>query len=221
MGLPEATAEALWRPVTVLRVKYYYPELTSSLFRGLTEINLGSDDRTSAISELGLILVLTLNHKLRVFQLGIEIVDYDLSSAPVAPIRLESLERLHPHHREVQVGLLLRLIAPGPKPLTLSITNPWSSSSTEEGPPEFTSKTEVEKFFARSNVTTLVATAFSQYSRLMEVLSMAPMIRVLALVCFNCSQMEDEGEMPPATTVEELYVTCSTKFGTFAWPCIV
>ncbi|KEP46199.1 putative F-box-like domain protein, partial [Rhizoctonia solani 123E] len=217
MELPEATAEALWLPVTVLRLKNFFPYLSSNMFHGLEELYLVSDSRTIAISELDLVLVLTSNPKLRVFQISFDIVDYSDNDTPVAPIHLDYLERLLLKSHKPQLDIFLRLIAPGSRPLSLSIRDSWSSS--RESPPAFGPSSEIGSFFARSNVTQLVANGFSSYSRLEELLSMAPSVRILALVGCRCSHVEG-GDISSPTTLDELYITVSTRFGSFAWSCL-
>ncbi|KAL5638655.1 hypothetical protein ACGC1H_003123 [Rhizoctonia solani] len=217
LGLPAEAAEALWLPVTVLRLKNYFPYLSSNMFHGLEELYLVSDDWRTAISELDLVLVLSSNPKLRVFQLSFDIIDFSDDDNPVVPICLDYLERLLLKSHKPQLAIFLRLIAPGSRPLTLSIRDSWSSS--RETPPAFGPGSEIGNFFARSNVTQLIANGFNSYSQLEELLSMAPTVRILALAGCQCSQVEEGGISSPAA-LDELYITASTCYGSFAWTCL-
>ncbi|KAG8740945.1 hypothetical protein FRC11_015060, partial [Ceratobasidium sp. 423] len=217
VGLPEETVEALWHPIKSLQLDKFYPNWSSKAYHGLVELDLAGG---GSIPESGLIAILKSSPRLRVFKISLQIMHLTPRDAPIEPVPLVDLEQLSPTPGgERQVGYILRLIAPGTKPLGLTLVNPWLGS-TRERPIKFTSRDETRKFFARSNVTRFYACNFDTYQQLANVLSMAPSIRVLALDGCRCRQVPEESDLPPDFTLDELYVIRSTEFGPVTWPSI-
>ncbi|CUA67884.1 Clustered mitochondria protein homolog [Rhizoctonia solani] len=208
MGIPEETVERLWRSVTVLRLKQFYPKWTSQLYHGLVELCLAGQGLDASISEARLVAIMKSSPRLRVLKIGFEITHAIPIHSPVEQISLIDLEHLDSGWiREQQLGILLRWIAPGTKPLSFKIVNPWlGAQEGQYNPMHFTSRSEVESFFARSNVTRLYAVGFDHYNQLVDVLSMAPSVRVLVVDGFTCNQVNEEHAPPPGVTLDELYV---------------
>ncbi|KAG8701727.1 hypothetical protein FRC11_011949, partial [Ceratobasidium sp. 423] len=220
MELYEEKVANVWLHITSLRLNDFYPHLLGNLYTSLTELCLSSDGSETSIPELGLLVMFAISPRLRVVKIGLNIVDHRPIHVPIKPFCLEYLEQLHLNRREPQLAVLLRLIAPGSAPLNLSIWNPWLSSGSHETSAEIASRTEVEKLFARSNVTRLITNSFKGYSQLAHFISMVPTVRVLLLQSFGCTRMEEESTLPPAYTLDTLYVTRSEKSHQFTWPCI-
>ncbi|KAG8729175.1 hypothetical protein FRC11_009353 [Ceratobasidium sp. 423] len=212
---PEDTVEVLWLPVTILRLRDFYPKWTSKLYHGLTELRLTGQNGSIPGSTLATIL--GSSPKLRVLQISIKITHTTPSDFPIIPVNLVDLEIFVPYAAtEPEYAILLRLVQPGPKPLSLSIVTPWSY----QGNPILPWREEAKNFFARSNVTRLVAKGFRKYAQIADLLTIAPTVRVLALEEIRCTKLEDERVLPPPTPLDALYVTRSTRYGQFAWPCV-
>ncbi|CAE6352182.1 unnamed protein product [Rhizoctonia solani] len=204
--IQKATPEAFWSPVTVLRLQNYHPGWSSKAYHGLTELRLNG---TNPISYSRLASILELSPKLRILELDVSLRESYSSEVPSAPVRLEELEILVLKISETRLGPLLRLIAPGQKPLSLSILDPYLG-------PSIPARLEIEHFIARSNVTQLCVHEFDGYSQLAEVLSLMPTVRTLAISDFRCSNIED-GPDSPNFTLDALYVLDSGEDTALFW----
>ncbi|KAG8723396.1 hypothetical protein FRC11_002453 [Ceratobasidium sp. 423] len=219
MEQPETTVEALWLPVTALRLRGFFPNWTSKVYQGLTELRLGGD--RMAIFKSALVAILKSSPKLRVLQLGIGISDTTL--APVTPALLEDLEVLIPDAIDTGYQLSpMGLIQPGPKPLTLLIRN----LSRHKVHIWFHGGDETKNFLARANVTRLILTGFVDYADLAGLLAIAPTIRALALERLSRTWVvKNESALPSPSTLDMLYVMrsinpSSAVFSTPTWPLI-
>jgi hypothetical protein len=202
---PKETPEAFWSSVTVLRLQDYHPEWSSKAYHRLTELRLNGK---TAISYSRLASILELSPKLRVLELGIRLRGSHFAPSPA--VRLEELEILVLKSiSEICLGSLLRFIAPGQRPLSLSISDPFCG-------PSIPARSEIENFVARSNVTQLCAHEFDDYLQLAEVLSLIPTVRTLALSDFRCGKMEDKPDAPNFT-LDALYILRSGQGATLPW----
>lgn len=134
---------------TVLQLCGSYPLWTSKAYHGLTTLHLlpGSTEEWY-IPEQQLIEMLKSSPQLRIFHFGLTISDPRPANAVVVPTHLECLEVLVWESRDSnQPGSFFRLIAPGLKPLRVSIGRVDKEDSV--------SSVEIKEFFARSNLTKL------------------------------------------------------------------
>ncbi|KAL5638687.1 hypothetical protein ACGC1H_003144 [Rhizoctonia solani] len=217
VGLPKETLEALWHPIKFMRLDQFYPAWTSKAYHGLVELNLAG---SGSIPESGLVGILKSSPGLRVLKIQLRITRLTPKGARITPIPLVDLEQLSAISvGEAQLGYLLRLIAPGTKPLGLTLVNPWLGSTMERRV-HFTSWPETRSFFARANVTRLCANSFNTYQQFEYILAMVPSVRVLILDGCNCRQVPEESTLPPDFALDELYVVSSTAYGAVTWPSI-
>ncbi|KAL5638670.1 hypothetical protein ACGC1H_003134 [Rhizoctonia solani] len=206
----ETMVEVLGLPVTVLRLHDYYPKWTSKMYHGLTELCLRG--LRGSISEPALITILRSSPKLRVLAIGIHIANSTPVDIPVTPVLLADLELFTVYDPARKVGdncqpLLMRIIQPGPKPLTLSlgilrlqsILTYNLSLHNNEG---------LTRFFASSNITRLVVNQLSDYTDLANLFTLMPKVRVLALHMPAMTRaVQNESVLPVASTLDSLYVT--------------
>ncbi|EUC55752.1 F-box-like domain protein, putative, partial [Rhizoctonia solani AG-3 Rhs1AP] len=206
----EPMIEVLGPPVTVLRLHNYYPKWASKIYHGLTELCLKGP--RGSISESALITILRSSPKLRVLAIGIHIAYSTPIHTPVTSVLLADLEALTVYDPARQVGnncqpLLMRIIQPGPNPLTLSlgilrlqsILAYNLSLHDNEG---------LMRFFGSSNITRLVVNQLSDYTDLANLLALMPKVRVLALHMPAMTRaVQNESVLPLASTVDSLYVT--------------
>lgn len=212
-GQSEETTEAIFLHITEVRLGYFFPSWNSQLYHGLTVLHLVSS-RLIAIPESQLVAILRSSPSLRVLKFGLEIENPYAGRDPVVPVSLENLEVVVvSSEHEWHLGALLRWIAPGTKPLSLSVVDPFI------GGQKFRSRSELSSFFARSNVTRIHAKSFDSYSHLVEVLRLAPTIRVLA-VDFLSDCGLDEVSLSYDVTIHELYVIRSPYYGAIYWHSI-
>ncbi|KAH7322252.1 hypothetical protein B0J17DRAFT_772812 [Rhizoctonia solani] len=207
-GQPEKTTEAVCLHVTDVRLKRFFLPWHSILYHGLTVLHLINASLIS-IPESQFVSMLRSSPGLCILKLGLEIDDLYAGSDPVVPVSLANLEVLVvSSDREWILGVILRWIAPGMKPLSLSILNPFIGGQT------FPPKRELSNFFARSNVIRIHAKLFGSYSQLVEVLSLAPSIRALA-VDFLSRNGLDGDSLSYDTTIYALYIIRSPRYAAF------
>ncbi|KAH7325193.1 hypothetical protein B0J17DRAFT_682611 [Rhizoctonia solani] len=206
LGQIENRVEALCHPVTVFRSREFYPAWKSKLYHGLVELCLTGEGLEASIPESRLAAVLKSSPGLRILKIALQVTRITPSHTPIEPVALVDLEQLKPESfEEPQLGYLLRLIAPGLKPLSITIANPWEDEDESWRPgAQFTSRTELEKFFARSNIAQLYTNGFNGYNQVADALVMAPSVRVLVLDAFACNQVPDENVLPQGFTLDEL-----------------
>ncbi|KAH7325187.1 hypothetical protein B0J17DRAFT_236443 [Rhizoctonia solani] len=221
---PQAMLEDLWLPVTVLRLRDFYPKWTSKAYHGLTELRMTGYHMS--IPESSLIAVLQSSPKLRVLQISIRITTTP-HQIPGSPILLDDLEVFRPGEFDANSAMdhhtLVRLVQPGPKPLTLLIRNISGRRIDSLGTESYEA---IKSFLARSNVARLVLTGFVDYADLADLLALSPTIRALALERLErVWVVEDESGLPLPSTLDVLYVMWSTHpspkpFSSPMWPLI-
>ncbi|KAG8733878.1 hypothetical protein FRC11_000756 [Ceratobasidium sp. 423] len=207
LGLPRRTLEELWPSISVLRLNGYYPYAitTSNLNanRGLIELRLKG---WHPITESTLIGILVASPQLRVLEVSIDIIG-SLSKGPsVEPIYLENLEIVksaitnRPLTHQRQLRILLRLLRPGPKPLSLCMSSPNQGFDAN-----FVCQPEVKAFLDRSNVTQLYIYELEMRSHLVQLLKLVPSVQVLAVSTLRALK-QDVGLLPSQPSLESLYV---------------
>ncbi|KAG8699727.1 hypothetical protein FRC11_013520, partial [Ceratobasidium sp. 423] len=222
VGLPKAKLEALWGPIRILQLKQFYPMWTSKAYHGLLELHLTGGGPEASIPESRLVAILKSSPGLRLFKIDFEITRTTLGHSSIEPVPLIDLEQLSvKYHREPHCTRLWRLIAPGTKPLSLTILK-HGFSKTRGHKAQFTPnfRAVTETFLSSSNVTRLYACCFDNYGQIADVLSMVPSVRVLVLDGCECNQIPKESALPPDHTLDELYVIRSTNVQAITWPSI-
>ncbi|KAG9084751.1 hypothetical protein FRC06_003916 [Ceratobasidium sp. 370] len=145
-NLSQQQLEAFFEPITLLRLGGVFPRWDSQAYRGLAHLQLD----TGSIPEAPLICILSDNPQLRTLSFGLEVTETQPRHIPQKPVPLFGLEILSLALMELtQVWAVLRLIAPGPRPLRVSF-----GSTRNNFLDDFTGTDEARAFFQRSNVTT-------------------------------------------------------------------
>lgn len=108
-----------------------------------------SDWSFSTPTEAQFINILSSSPRLRILHLGLDLDNRRSYNASIMPVRLDDLERLELISRDFdQFAAFLRVIAPGTKPLQMSL-----SLKRCFGEPTSIFLNEAQEFFGRSNVT--------------------------------------------------------------------
>ncbi|KAH7325178.1 hypothetical protein B0J17DRAFT_742399, partial [Rhizoctonia solani] len=206
--LSVSAIEALWLPITVLKLSKCYVPWNSKAYHGLTELRLPGGP---SLNSSTLVSILQSSPQLRILEL-----DSFRSLSPddllLQPIRLDNLEVLVlVGVQDNWLGLLLRLIAPGLKPLSLSLSNPCEYFTG------FVSKVELQRFIARSNITRFCINKVENLSHLEEILSILPTTRTLAIDSFSCEDSTEDYVLPPSFTLDTIYIIRSRGLSSLAW----
>ncbi|KAG8711585.1 hypothetical protein FRC11_002392 [Ceratobasidium sp. 423] len=205
IDVPERQLEDLWAQVKILRLQGLYPLWTSKIYHGLVELRLPMVPGGS-ITESQFVAILKSSPGLRILEFGLEITAQFSTDASKKPVPLADLELLITGTwPKAELSHFLKLIAPGPKPLCVSIVSPNFGSHSEDEPPLFDDETK--KFFARSNVRRIGAVYINKYAELADFLDLVPHARTLGLTECDCEE-SGEGLRTPATTmnVDTLYL---------------
>lgn len=183
LNLPRQFLDDLWHSITVLRLDGLYPYWTSKAYHGLVELRLHSSRHP--ISESQLVGILKSSPGLRVLHLDLSVEDPCPRNTSINPASLEDLEYLSFHSDHYSyLWLLLRWIAPGQKPLQLSI-------SDTDDMEQFLLGGEVKDFFARSSIVKLrvhVSGGPILPLQVAKLLDLSPGLRTLALSDCTCEQ---------------------------------
>ncbi|CAE6430867.1 unnamed protein product [Rhizoctonia solani] len=159
--------------LTVLHLHGLFPLWRSVAYHNLVDLRLSSpsDERWARISELALQAILEASPGLRVLHFALQITDRQRDDKSIIPVHLNHLEVLsistYRGREEILLrpGHVLRLIAPGSKPLRLSICH--SLEEDDLNGPGF-SYSELVKFFRRSNIAKFCTKyAYPQLDRLL------------------------------------------------------
>ncbi|KAF8751089.1 U3 small nucleolar RNA-associated protein 22 [Rhizoctonia solani] len=123
LSIPEKTLEDLWFPVTTLELRGVYPRWSSKAYSGLTTLRLGSNGGFRAsVSQAEISAILSSSPKLRILDFGLNITYAYSPEEEIKPVGLDDLEVLLTGERTPeQLGRLLCLIAPGSRPLSISL----------------------------------------------------------------------------------------------------
>ncbi|CAE6480145.1 unnamed protein product [Rhizoctonia solani] len=215
--------DPVYRQLKSLRLRQVYLYWTSQAYHGLSELHLASHQISQSellnITVTHLVAILQSSPKLRVLRLDIRVVgdQPDIEGFSI-PIRLDDLEvlDLSAESREPnldQIERVLPLLAPGTKPLQLTIDD------LDEGKHLILEKA-VQAFFTRSNVTRLkLVCDESSYKEIdFELMSrLAPQLQQFVLDRYSWGEYSDNyvGSYPrfherdnsaPGSHVEYLYL---------------
>ncbi|CAE6451244.1 unnamed protein product [Rhizoctonia solani] len=179
ISISENDLEALLLSVTTLELKGLYPRWASQAYHGLVELRLGTYSGVS-IPETDLRAILSSSPGLRHLDFGLRIT----SSSPHlndSPVFLGELGTLVTGQRSLEeLGLLLRLIHPGSRPLRIRLDKSGRCSSHPDIP-RVPFNSHIQTFFARAHVETLSVAGTYNYSQVAELLELVPRARVLLL----------------------------------------
>ncbi|KAH7333713.1 hypothetical protein B0J17DRAFT_676577 [Rhizoctonia solani] len=195
LDLPERQLESLWGHINVLRLQGLCPPWNSRIYRGLVELRLPSAPGGS-ITEREFVAILESSPGLRILEFGLDVTTQSPAAASKKPVSLVDLEILitGPWPRS-KLSHFHGLIAPGSKPLCVSVINPNASIFLDEAPALF--DYEIKKFFARSNLTSFGVTSINKYTEILELLDLVPQVRVLGLTGCNCEELDEGLKTPP------------------------
>ncbi|KDN35027.1 hypothetical protein RSAG8_11938, partial [Rhizoctonia solani AG-8 WAC10335] len=147
----EEDIESSFAPITELYLRGTFPLWSSTAYHGLVDLRLLSTGTWSYIREAELIAILKSSPGLRILHFGLEIRDPTPVIEQVAPVNLRDLQvvKIFPDldliaRTTLCPGSVLRLLAPGTKPLRLSFEGYYVQDTIL--------LTELERLFARSRV---------------------------------------------------------------------
>ncbi|KAG8707510.1 hypothetical protein FRC08_000449 [Ceratobasidium sp. 394] len=139
--------EEFFEPITRLHLRYVFPHWDSRAYSGLTHLNLWGD----SITEVQLRRILCNSPPLETLYLALQVTDTEPRTASCVPVHLPCLEALSLNALGAsQVSSILRLIAPGPRPLKPAFL---LAGNRQDG--DFTEMSEIRAFSRRSIITTL------------------------------------------------------------------
>ncbi|KAB5590376.1 F-box-like domain containing protein [Ceratobasidium theobromae] len=169
--ISEKRLEDLWAEINVLRLDGLYFRWTSKAYHNLIDLRLGSEFWGPTIHEAEIVEIMKSNPRLRIFHFHLSIVNPLPIDARVTPVHLNDLEVLNlKSMKREHLETFIRWIAPGARRLQLSIKSSASS--------------QVQSFFARSNVTQL-RISLPDASSLDHLLRLSPQICVLVIDQFG------------------------------------
>ncbi|KAH7332595.1 hypothetical protein B0J17DRAFT_678263, partial [Rhizoctonia solani] len=151
LDLSEDKLEDGFAPMTVLHLCGIFPRWWSTAYHGLVDLRLLSTANLSRIRETDLLRILSSSPGLRILHFELEISHSTPATGRVVPVYLSELQviKIFPRDPSHQAGYLnpahlLRLLAPGSKPLRLLLGGYYQPTSGSD--------IELAKFFARSRV---------------------------------------------------------------------
>ncbi|KAH7332615.1 hypothetical protein B0J17DRAFT_771701 [Rhizoctonia solani] len=133
--------------IDVLHGRGIFPSWSSTAYHGLVDLRLLSTYCWSNIEEREIVSILKSSPGLRILHFGLEIRDLTLDTEHVTPVDLQGLQvvKLFSYNGDdMYPSGILRLLAPGTKPLRLSLEGEFK--------PNDTWITELDGFFLRSRV---------------------------------------------------------------------
>ncbi|CAE6480161.1 unnamed protein product [Rhizoctonia solani] len=151
LGLAEDQIERGFAPLTTVHLYGIFPVWSSAAYSGLVDLRLMSTFRWSHISKVQLMTILKSNPALQILHFGLDIPGPSPVTNAVTSVNLEDLqvvkivtEKYQGMYQGHTLRILLRLLAPGSKPLRLSINGYFQRGAILA--------MEMERFFARSKV---------------------------------------------------------------------
>ncbi|CAE6469775.1 hypothetical protein ACGC1H_000281 [Rhizoctonia solani] len=170
--------------LTILHLHGMFPVWGSTAYHNLVDLRFtpASDTRWTRISEPEFRRILEASPRLRILHFALHIVDRQPDDESVPPVQLHDLEAVSistyrgSEHVILQPGYVLRMLAPGSKPLRLSICHRHHGDNFNDPVP---GPEELFKFCQRSNIAKFCA----RYSRprLDQLLCFASNLEELAL----------------------------------------
>ncbi|CAE6380817.1 unnamed protein product [Rhizoctonia solani] len=228
VDLPDDLLEALWRPVTVLRLHGIYIDWGSQAYHGLTELSLlpsreTHESPTTSIRESQFKMILMSSPGLRVLRFGLAVapnIGVILTQGEaIIPVQLNDLELLDldfDRRTETSLKYILRWVAPGPKPLILLL--PRSYGAIPGSDLVAHNRPDIQSFLVRAKVTELCM--YIRDPALDWLFSLTPHLRTLA-VWLSSSLVTSHNETQENIdssygTIDKIYVLASTlKLNTF------
>ncbi|KAF8607181.1 hypothetical protein BDV93DRAFT_520068 [Ceratobasidium sp. AG-I] len=184
--------EEFFRPVTVLRLRGAFVPLNSHAYHGLIELQLLSTSTRTRFSQIQLRMALSSSPRLRTLTLNMDIADPTPEDAQCPPVRLEDLEELGVAESFCHFGNLLEILAPGSKPLTMSL-----NLSPKKFPNQLDA--ELDDFFKRSKVVALCIKGYSSRKLFPLAFELLPHLHTLFL--------QDQAIMKHCLPVDDTYPT--------------
>ncbi|GAB1522908.1 U3 snoRNP protein [Rhizoctonia solani] len=207
LSIPEKTLEDLWLPITTLELRGVYPRWSSKAYSDLTTLRLGSNGGFRAsVSQAEISAILSSSPKLRILDFGLNITYAYSPEEEIKPVGLDDLEVLLTGERTPeQLGRLLCLIAPGSRPLSISLRQSAGRHRTRFS-------AEVRNFFARANVEVVGMAGSYAYQQVIELQELVPEMRALVFSRINIRQIDWNSVSlgDPETDLQDLYVLRDT-----------
>ncbi|CAE6471005.1 unnamed protein product [Rhizoctonia solani] len=174
LGLPHDQLEYVLSTVANISLRGHYFNWESKAYHGLTTLQLGMAGPQS-IPELQLAKILASSPRLQYIDIALKIIR-DATSPP--PVHLPGLEVL------TGSVLLLQLIWPGPKELSVNIIGQWKYGHDSS----MLYNARLQDFFSRANTARLLIDEWLfSTSEICHIVTMSPGIRALALSCTKLS----------------------------------
>ncbi|KAB5593712.1 Dynein heavy chain, cytoplasmic [Ceratobasidium theobromae] len=210
LNVSRETLEDVWRPITVMHLRGFYPHWASRAYHGLVELRLAPTDQT--ISEFALAAILAASPSLRVLELGLSITDPLPEGSPNIPVRLNELElliarRLGP----AKIDSLFGLVDLSSKPLDIVVVKPFDRETEIENelePDTFASGPRMAPFLSRSNVARVCVVGLEGYEEAIELLNFAPGISTLILEQFEATGLEETIDRELVSEEFSLHTLC-------------
>ncbi|EUC60588.1 F-box-like domain protein [Rhizoctonia solani AG-3 Rhs1AP] len=150
LNVTEDQIQNCFAPLAVLHLHGLFPYWPSIAYHGLVDLRLLPRNPRTSIQEGQFKTILTSSPGLRILHFGLNIYDSAPENVQIVPVHLPELQvvKIFPNHPLVGVNRcpskVLRLLAPGMRPLRLSIEDYYI--------PDAHLTVEMERFFARSRV---------------------------------------------------------------------
>ncbi|KAH7332594.1 hypothetical protein B0J17DRAFT_632234 [Rhizoctonia solani] len=159
LGLTEPQLTTSFAPIKALHLRGIFPLWSSTAYHGLSDLRLLSTKHWSHITEAQFVAVLKSSPGLQILHFGPRIHGLTTDTERVTPVNLPDLQvvKIFPtnNKKTLSPSSVLRLLAPGMKPLRLAFDGYYQSDSA----------VDLEKFFGRSRVIKFyVQTAFPPLS---------------------------------------------------------
>ncbi|CAE6449757.1 unnamed protein product [Rhizoctonia solani] len=143
---PEWAIETAFTPVTTLHLRGIFPVWSSKAYSGLVDLRMVSSNGDFQIEQMELITILRSSPALRILHFGLNLGESTPGIEETTQIHLKDLEvvKIFPELGSPRTPRLLKLLAPGTKPLRLSFEDYHLLDAA--------SLTDLEAFLARSRV---------------------------------------------------------------------
>ncbi|KAB5588250.1 F-box-like domain containing protein [Ceratobasidium theobromae] len=192
LDMPQQALDEVLLPINVLRLNGIFFRPESQAYQGLVELVIRPQAKLPRITESRLIQILESSPRLHTLCIGVLIEDIDLLDPPRSVVTLNELEVLNLiQMRNHKPECLLRLIAPGPKPLRLML-------GVRDNLMNLLRHEWLQGFFARSNVTELLVRGKDTSLELYKLLEYLPSLRIVSLSSFVL-----KGTRTPSDTYEQ------------------
>ncbi|KAH7332725.1 hypothetical protein B0J17DRAFT_632021 [Rhizoctonia solani] len=170
LNIDKPHLERIFRSLTTLCLNRIYPTWSSNAYHNLVELRLTGE---TSVPEHDLVAILGSSPRIRFLALGVDIILPVPTEILISTVALPELEALHVHGMGHDgLGLLFRWLAPGSKPLQLTL----SGSDDDD---DF-SDDNTKAFFDRSNVTQLYAFRVNN-TGVIRLLGLCPHLKTIAM----------------------------------------